>query len=153
LQDSPEELVRTVALAKASALLAGHTFEKPTLLITSDQVVTYRGQIREKPESKNEAREFVKSYGSFPCQTVGCILVTRTSDGLQHFSVEKTNIVYTDIPDSIVVPPPPPHTHILLNTQQQLITTLSFPRFLRLSLAPPPVYNYAVVVVHVAMAK
>ncbi|KAK9165522.1 hypothetical protein Scep_000713 [Stephania cephalantha] len=33
---------------------------EPTLLITADQVVVYEGKIREKPSSKEEARQFIK---------------------------------------------------------------------------------------------
>ncbi|KAB2619611.1 maf-like protein [Pyrus ussuriensis x Pyrus communis] len=35
---------------------------EPTLLITSDQVVVYEGVIREKPSSKEEARQFLKGW-------------------------------------------------------------------------------------------
>jgi septum formation protein len=101
LKDDPNALVTAIALAKAEALLAQHpSLEPSTLLITSDQVVTFHGQIREKPSSKAEAREFMRSYGT--CQTVGCIAVTRVGDRLQHVATETTNIVYDRVPDVII---------------------------------------------------
>ena len=104
LKNQPEDLVKAVAHAKASALLASHAAIWPAhaLLITSDQVVMHNGIIREKPSCAEEARAFIKSYSSSSCQTVGCIMVTRVSDGLQHFSIESTNILYREIPDAVV---------------------------------------------------
>ncbi|KAK2452381.1 Maf protein [Trifolium repens] len=43
---------------------------EPTLLITSDQVVVYEGVIREKPSSKEEARQFLKDYSGRKAATV-----------------------------------------------------------------------------------
>lgn len=76
----PEVLVMKLANAKADALAARPAFApseggQNTLLLTSDQVVVFEGQIREKPESADEAREFIRGYGRSPCRTVGAIVV------------------------------------------------------------------------------
>eukprot|EP00439_Symbiodinium_sp_Y106_P023801 s125_g2.t3 len=55
------------------ALLANLDDPSRRLLLTADQVVTYEGQIREKPESMEEARAFLASYALAPCRTVGAL--------------------------------------------------------------------------------
>ena len=62
--DNPRELVMAIAHAKTDALLA--KIKEPTILIVSDQVVLYEGEVREKPIDELEAREFVRSYGHNP---------------------------------------------------------------------------------------
>ena len=63
-KETPEDLVMALAEAKAEAILQRLPVDdylkeaEPTLLITSDQVVVYEGVIREKPTSKEEARQF-----------------------------------------------------------------------------------------------
>ncbi|CAN0472897.1 unnamed protein product, partial [Discosporangium mesarthrocarpum] len=52
--DSPSEMCRQIASAKASALVG--LVEKPALLITADQVCVFEGDVREKPSSVEEVR-------------------------------------------------------------------------------------------------
>ncbi len=102
-QDPPHELVLTLAHAKMDHLVHELTQGKITqeelptrrdpvddngnnndndaelkdewILLTGDQVVTCQGQILEKPESMEEAKEFVRQYGHSPPSTVGsCVL-------------------------------------------------------------------------------
>lgn len=69
-----EQLVHLLAQAKADALLSSlkHS-EKRQLLLTADQVVTYKGTIREKPGDLKEARTFLLSYAGGSCSTVGAL--------------------------------------------------------------------------------
>jgi len=53
--------------------------QEPTLLVTADQVVSYRGTIREKPTSQEQCREFLKSYADEPAVTVSSLVVTNTA--------------------------------------------------------------------------
>nr|XP_009772918.1 PREDICTED: maf-like protein DDB_G0281937 isoform X5 [Nicotiana sylvestris] len=66
-KENAEELVVALAEAKADAIMSrlettDHLEENthPTLLITADTVAVYQGIIREKPSSKEEARQFIK---------------------------------------------------------------------------------------------
>ncbi|KAK7236844.1 nucleoside-triphosphate diphosphatase [Aureococcus anophagefferens] len=75
----PASLVAAVAVAKCDALLARH-FARPrgrrgAVLVHGDQVVTFDGSIREKPEDLAEARRFAASYGGASCGTTGCVVV------------------------------------------------------------------------------
>ena len=58
----PTQLTSELALAKAGAILA--RMKEPCVVITADQVVYFQGAIREKPRNIEEAREFLRSYGS-----------------------------------------------------------------------------------------
>ncbi|XP_028072750.1 7-methyl-GTP pyrophosphatase-like isoform X2 [Camellia sinensis] len=66
-REKPEDLVMALAEAKADAIISrlkitSHLEDNAhsTLLITADTVVVYEGMIREKPSSKEEARQFIK---------------------------------------------------------------------------------------------
>ena len=60
-RETPEELTRAIARAKADALMA--RIGESVLLITADTVVVYNGQIREKAETLDQAADFLREYG------------------------------------------------------------------------------------------
>ncbi|WJX15763.1 hypothetical protein P8452_05869 [Trifolium repens] len=107
-KDTPEELVMALAEAKAEAILqrlpVGDYLKdaEPTLLITSDQVVVYEGVIREKPSSKEEARQFLKDYSGRQAATVGSVLVTNLKTGLRKGGSDRVEIYFNEIPDEII---------------------------------------------------
>lgn len=70
----PQKLVLALARAKAEALKI--KINESAILITSDQVVVCDGKIREKPETKEEARYFLESYSTHPAETVTAVVVT-----------------------------------------------------------------------------
>ena len=116
--DTAEMLVEQLAIAKANAILEKmmmgkedgddlvkmKDFEKRrTILVTCDQVVTYEGDIREKPETEAEAREFMKSYKEGkPCSTVGSIRVLDVVTGKSSSSVDVCTIHFKEISDDVV---------------------------------------------------
>jgi len=67
-----EKLVHLLAEAKADALLCRKDGVE-SLLLTADQVVTYKGKIREKPKDLEEVRAFITSYAGSSCSTVGAL--------------------------------------------------------------------------------
>ncbi|KAK6115809.1 hypothetical protein DH2020_008078 [Rehmannia glutinosa] len=132
-KEKPEDLVMTLAEAKADAIvgklqnietqekdakptlvIAADTAEnvqpklhgkedaEPTLLITCDQVVVYEGMIREKPSSKEEARQFIKDYSGGHAATVSSVLVTNLNTGLRKGDWDKVEIHFHDIPEQII---------------------------------------------------
>ena len=115
LQDQPAELVRAIAVAKADALVArldAAADDDPeanelalapgTVLLTSDQVVTYRGTIREKPVDIAQAREFVQSYSTAPCGTCGGYCLHDIDTGQRVVSVDSTSIVFEPMPADVI---------------------------------------------------
>ena len=106
LQDNPEQLVLTLAKAKCDRLVAelekgGLDEELPTpitapdqgwVVLTGDQVVTHRGRILEKPESIEQAKQFVSGYGASPPSTVGSCVLTHYPSGTQVCGVDTATI-------------------------------------------------------------
>ena len=102
--EDPSALVAELAKAKAEAILERMKKEgdeegkRRTLLITCDQVVVFDGKIREKPESEEEARMFMRSYKeNSPCSTVGSIRVTDVATGVSASSVDVCTIHFKEI--------------------------------------------------------
>ncbi|XP_024165654.1 7-methyl-GTP pyrophosphatase isoform X2 [Rosa chinensis] len=75
---------------------------EPTLLITSDQVVVYEGAVREKPSSKEEARQFLKDYSGGHAATVGSVLVTNLKTGFSKGEWDRVEIYFHEIPDEAI---------------------------------------------------
>ncbi|KAM3408846.1 hypothetical protein ACQJBY_001725 [Aegilops geniculata] len=105
----PDELVMLLAEAKADAIMSRMNIsdyqkegDQPTLLITSDIVVVHEGIIREKPSSKEEARQFLKGYSGGHVSTVGGVVVTNLTTGKKLGSLDKAEVYFHDIPDEII---------------------------------------------------
>lgn len=74
----PCALALAIAHAKADALmerLSTPSLEETTAILTLDQVVVYEGAIREKPQSEQQCREYLKSYHTNPLQTVSAVVL------------------------------------------------------------------------------
>ena len=67
-----------------------------------DQVVSYRGIIREKPSSEFECREYLRSYEHEPACTVTSVVVTNTALQTQFEGTSIARQWFHPIPDQIV---------------------------------------------------
>jgi septum formation protein len=94
------ELPLLLAREKARILLT--RIDEPAILITSDQVVVCNGNLREKPETKTEARKFLESYNNFSAQTNTAVVVTNTKTGNQKEVIDTVNIYFKHIPKDII---------------------------------------------------
>ncbi|XP_030513126.1 7-methyl-GTP pyrophosphatase isoform X2 [Rhodamnia argentea] len=108
-KDKPEELVMALAEAKATAITSKlqwiNSQEKdsePIILIAADTVVVYGDAVREKPSSKEEAREFLKGYSGGHAATVGSVLVTNLRTGIRKGEWDRVEIFFHEIPDEII---------------------------------------------------
>ena len=111
---TPKDLVMAVACAKADAIVAKMANELgpdmagqwplavDTMLVTCDQVVVHEGKVREKPESVDEARSFITSYGESPPSTVGAIVVTDLETGERSAGFDGSTVAFAPIPDDVV---------------------------------------------------
>jgi septum formation protein len=88
----PKKLVLELAKAKAAAII--NRINEPAILITSDQVVTWNGKIREKPENEKEAREFLQSYNTAPAETITSVVVTKLPEGQQLGKVDVAKVYF-----------------------------------------------------------
>ncbi|XP_010472549.1 PREDICTED: maf-like protein DDB_G0281937 isoform X2 [Camelina sativa] len=105
----PEDLVVAVAEAKANEIISKLGGEsqfaqdhQPTLLITADTVVVYKGVIREKPTSKEEAREFIKGYSGSHGGVVGSVIVRNLQTGVRRGGWEKAEVYFHEIPEQVI---------------------------------------------------
>ncbi|KAI8542461.1 hypothetical protein RHMOL_Rhmol08G0139600 [Rhododendron molle] len=108
-REKPEELVMALAEAKADAIISklkitSHVEDDAysTLLITADTVVVYEGVIREKPSSKEEARQFIKDYSGGHVTVVGSVLVTNLVTGTRKGEWDRAEVYFHDIPDEVI---------------------------------------------------
>ncbi|XP_010664698.1 uncharacterized protein LOC100242088 isoform X4 [Vitis vinifera] len=108
-KEKPEELVMAIAEAKADAIISKlQTIDnrekdtKPTILVAADTVVVYEGMVREKPSSKEEARQFIKDYSGGHAATVGSVIITNLKTGFRKGGWDKVEIYFHEIPDEMI---------------------------------------------------
>jgi septum formation protein len=90
--DDPEKLVLAIANAKADALV--EKVNEPAILIASDQVVLCEGKIREKPESREEAERFLRSYIEHPLEVANGIVVVNTTTGKRAQTINRQSMSF-----------------------------------------------------------
>ncbi|MFA7244624.1 MAG: Maf family protein [Candidatus Magasanikbacteria bacterium] len=98
--DDPKQLTLALAHAKADALLP--KISEPSLLVTSDQVVTWNGNILEKPENEEEARKFLQGYAIYPPTTVTSIVVVNTVTMERREGIDIATVWFRTIPENII---------------------------------------------------
>ena len=98
--DDPKKL--TMALAKAKAEALRPKIKEPALLITADQVIVWNGEILEKPENPEQARQFLKGYAQYPAQPVNAVVVTNTKTGAQKGENDENTVYFHSFPDDII---------------------------------------------------
>lgn len=76
----------------------------PSLLICSDQVAVFREEIREKPQNKDEAEFFIRSYSNskFPVETITSIVLANSYTGRRIEAVDIAKVWYSEIPEEII---------------------------------------------------
>ncbi len=99
----PEKLVLAIAHAKADAILArvhaSFKEDEPTLIITADQVVVCNGEIREKPISPAQGKEFLLAYNAAPAIIVNGMTITNMQTGMRVQGTDIMHIWYAGITD------------------------------------------------------
>ncbi|XP_023917966.2 uncharacterized protein LOC112029510 isoform X3 [Quercus suber] len=108
-KEKPEDLVMALAEAKADAILSKlqtisnqEKDDEQKILIAADTVVVYEGAVREKPSSKEEARQFLKDYSGSHAATVGSVLVTNLKTGFRKGDWDRVEIYFHTIPDETI---------------------------------------------------
>src|SRR3989344_6501596 len=98
--DDPYQLTLALAFAKADALVP--QILEHAILITADQVVGWNGKIREKPESEEQARDYLRTYHLAPAETVNGIAVTNTATGKRLSQNEASKVFFKPIPEEVI---------------------------------------------------
>ncbi|MEI7777559.1 MAG: nucleoside triphosphate pyrophosphatase [bacterium] len=99
-KENPEELVMAIANAKADALLP--QVKEPSILITSDQVILYKENVREKPVGEEQATEFLRSYSEAPAVTLGATVVINTETGKRVSGLQRTTVYFKPMPENFI---------------------------------------------------
>ncbi|GET91437.1 hypothetical protein, conserved [Leishmania tarentolae] len=113
IRDSdPFTLTHAIAERKMDALLAKVAddlvlqecvAQRPgSVAVTFDQVVNYHGEIREKPDSKEQAVAFIRSYSNDNLGTVMTTVLHDFGTGKQVSMPNTTLTFYGEIPDETV---------------------------------------------------
>lgn len=97
--ENPERLVIKLANAKADALVSK---VGPCILITCDVVVVLEGKILEKPESPDEARQMLQSYGTKPVKVVAGVVVTNTRNNKRVEGVDLGTIFFRPFTEEMI---------------------------------------------------
>ena len=80
--DNPYLLPVLIAKAKAAAILGRlNVTGDPFVLLTSDQIVLFGSEIREKPTNEAEAIEFLSSYSNQEVSTISAVVATHYPSG------------------------------------------------------------------------
>jgi len=99
IRDSdPSKLVLKIGRAKNDTLKS--KIGPDDILITSDQVTSYKNEIREKPTSLAEAKKFLKSYSNSDLTTFTSLVVFNSANGKQAEGVDAVTVYFNEIPDS-----------------------------------------------------
>ena len=106
--ENAETLVLAISNAKAdSCLLKIEEAAKQNdqlYLVCTDQVAVCEGHIREKPESEEEARAFIRSYSEEgkPAETCSGVVVVHVASGKREEGVYWNKIRFNRIPEIVV---------------------------------------------------
>lgn len=88
-----ETMTQLIAKAKADEIIRrGELDLENRLLVCCDQVIRFRGEVREKPLTRDQGRGFLRSYMDHPDDFVECIngiCVYFNGQFLTHFSISK----------------------------------------------------------------
>lgn len=95
--DNPDELTLRLAREKAKAIAP--QIEGEALLVTSDTVGVWNGEIREKPVDEAQARQFLHDYQEEPVDVVCAVIVTNTKTGETREGVEHARVHFNTIPE------------------------------------------------------
>jgi septum formation protein len=104
--EDAETLTLLIANAKADALvkrLLEEDADMDAVLVCMDQVVRCDGVIREKPESEEQAREFLHSYSSgSPAECVNGVVVHDLRSGRRYGANEVARVHFHPFPAAVV---------------------------------------------------
>ena len=98
--EDPHEMTLLIARAKMESVTA--KLKRPAIAITCDQVILWKGQVREKPESPEECRAFLHSYAEAPAVCVSSVVVRNTRTGQQKEAISVAILHFKPIDDAFI---------------------------------------------------
>eukprot|EP01031_Cornospumella_fuschlensis_P029420 gene29420-35511_t len=101
----PLEMPLLISQGKAQALLARldqANDQSPKLLLTSDQIVLFGREVREKPTDRDEALAFLRSYSDKSVCTVSAVTITHYPSRKQRSAIDIATVYWEPIPEATV---------------------------------------------------
>jgi septum formation protein len=102
LRNSPSEYALAVAQAKMDYLISKIDGQSPCIIVASDQVTSWNGQVREKPIDTDECRSFLKDYATAPAETHSGVVVYNTQNSKREFGTDVALQHFKPIPENII---------------------------------------------------
>lgn len=96
----PVRLTALIAKAKAKAILP--RIKDKAILITSDQVVLHLGSVREKPSSREQAADFLRTCHLAHEATVTSVCVTNTGTGKMLCETDICRVWFRQISEDVI---------------------------------------------------
>jgi len=102
--ENPELLVTKIARAKLSSVIQKVIDQKIdcAYIISSDMVTVANNQIKEKPISVEENKEFVKSYSNNFIETISCTCMIHVSSNKIVEKIDRSKIYFNEIRDELI---------------------------------------------------
>jgi septum formation protein len=108
--DIDEKAIRTdnfyelpLLIAREKMKVLRDKVDGPGILIAADQIVVADGKLREKPNSKEEAFEYLSDYSlGVPAETVSAVVVCNLETGEQAEGVDIAKTYFKPIPESVM---------------------------------------------------
>ncbi len=98
--DDFRQLPLLLAQAKSEAIQKD--LHEPAILITSDSVAVYKNELREKPTSEAEAKQFLQDYATHPVDVITAVYVINTASGESASGIESGKTYFHKIPDTVI---------------------------------------------------
>jgi septum formation protein len=98
--ENPGELVRMLSAAKSQAVVEKAEIQKmsPAVIVTSDQVVVFDSEIREKPKDEAEARQWIMEAHLHPAETWTGVHAINTEGGRVASGLDVAKVWFKPIP-------------------------------------------------------
>lgn len=97
-----KKLVLRLALAKRDTILAKYNLDPNSILITLDLVVSYNGQLREKPISREEVISWHKEYSNNETLVYCAIVAHHVGNNKTLQKVDTTLVKWGEISDRVI---------------------------------------------------
>lgn len=107
--DIDEEAIRTDDYKQLPLLIARGKFAavkekvtEPSIIICADTVCVCNGELREKPKSDEQMREWLESYAKYPLTVHTGMVIGNTKTGVVKESIETGVIVLKPFPEELI---------------------------------------------------
>ncbi len=90
--ENPQEL--PLFIARQKALELEKKINGKAILITADTIILFKGEVREKPQSVSQVREWLESYSNAPAIAYTAVVVVNTSTKRKLEAVRSAEILF-----------------------------------------------------------